>query len=102
MLTRTMHKGTLITRDAYQALLDLKSLVENAVEKAHKAGLDTAGLGVSARPMGDPLKALKSAAETLHSPTFETTLAEARSKIDMAMAWHQETTKSAKAAAIGF
>lgn len=93
MLTRSMHKGTLITRDAYQALLDLKSLVEIAVEKAHTAGLDTAGLGVSSRPVGDPLKDLKSAAETLQSPAFETTLAEARNKIDMAMAWHQEETR---------
>jgi len=90
LLTRSMYKGTLITRDAYQALLDLKSLVETAVEKAHIAGLETAGLGVSARPIGDPLKALKSAAETLHSSTFETILAEARNKVDMAMAWHQE------------
>jgi len=91
LLTRKMHKGTLITRDAYQALLDLKSLVEKAVEKAHTAGLDTAGLGVSSRPTGDPLKDLRSAAETLHSSTFETTLADARNKIDMAMAWHKQT-----------
>jgi hypothetical protein len=94
-----MHKGALVTRDAYQALLDLKSLVETAVEKAHMAGLETAGLGVSSRPpVGDPLKELRSAAETLHSPTFETTLAEARSKIDQAMAWHQEAHPLAKSA----
>jgi len=99
VLTRSMHKGALVTRDAYQALLELKSLVETAVEKAHTAGLETAGLGVSSRPpVGDPLKELRSAAETLHSPTFETTLAEARNKIEQAMAWHQELHPLAKSA----
>jgi hypothetical protein len=93
VLTRSMNKGTLITREAYQALLDLRSLVEIAVEKAHTAGLDTAGLGVSSRPIGNPLKDLKTAAETLQSSTFETTLAEARSKIDIALAWHEEVTR---------
>jgi len=99
LLTRSMHKGTLITRDAYQALLDLKSLVEAAVEKAHTAGLETAGLGVSPRPVGDPLKALKSASETLHSSAFESQLSEARHKVDEAMAWHQEIHPHAKSAA---
>lgn len=102
MLTRSMHKGTLITRDAYQALLDLKSLVETAVEKAHTAGLETTGLGVSSRPpVGDPFKDLKSASDTLHSSTFETTLAEARNKIDRAMAWHQEATEPLAKTATG-
>ena len=91
MLTRSYHRGTLVTREAYQALLDLKSLVETAVENAHTAGLDTAGLGVSAHPVGDPMRALKSASETLQSAEFDSALADARTKIDMAMAWHKES-----------
>jgi hypothetical protein len=93
MLARNMYKGTLITREAYLALLDLKTLVETAVEKAHVAGLDTAGLGVSPRPLGDPLGALRIASETLQSPVFDSALANARAKIDTAMAWHRETPR---------
>lgn len=90
MLSRNMHQGALITREAYLALLDLQSLVATAVEKAHTAGLDTAGLTVSPQALGDPLHALGIAAKTLHSSTFDTALTDARSKIDVAMAWLKE------------
>jgi hypothetical protein len=93
MLTRSLQKGSLITREAYLALLDLKSLVETAVENAHIAGLDSAGRTVSLRPMGDPLGALQAASETLQSPVFDNALADAKTKIDMAMAWHKETAR---------
>lgn len=96
MLSSSMHKGALITREAYLALLDLRSLVEAAVEKAHIAGLDTAGLTVSPQPIGDPLRALRIASQTLQSETFASALADARTKIEIAMAWHQEITSSSK------
>lgn len=91
MLSRGMHKGALITREAYLALLDLQSLIETAVEKAHTAGLDSVGLTVSQQPTGDPLHALRIASQTLEAATFESALAEARAKIQMAMAWHRES-----------
>lgn len=94
MLSRSMHKGALITREAYLALLDLQSLVERAVEKAHTAGLDTVGLTVSRQPIGDPLHALRVASQTLQATTFDSALAEARTKIEMAMAWHSESGTS--------
>jgi hypothetical protein len=94
VLSRSMHKGALITREAYMALLDLKSLIEVAAEKAHVAGLDSAGLTVSPQPIGDPLRALKMASDTLQSPAFDSAVAEARSKIDSAVAWHTEATGS--------
>lgn len=90
MLSRNMHQGALITREAYLALLDLQSLVAAAVEKAHTAGLDTVGMTVSPQPLGDPLHALRIAAQTLHSSSFDSALTDARSKIDTAMAWLQE------------
>lgn len=96
MLSRNMHKGALVTREAYLALLDLRSLVEAAVEKAHTAGLDTAGLTVSPQPAGDPLRALRIASQTLDSETFDSALADARTKVEIAMAWHQEITSSSK------
>lgn len=90
MISRGTHKGALITREAYIALLDLKSMIEKAAEKAHVAGLDTVGMSVSPRPLGDPLRALKMASDTLQSPAFDSAVAEARAKIDTAMAWHRE------------
>lgn len=96
MLSSSMHKGALITREAYLALLDLRSLVEAAVEKAHTAGLDTAGLTVCPQPIGDPLRALRIASQTLQSETFDSALADAKSKIEIAMAWHQEITSTVK------
>ena len=95
MLSRSTHRGALITREAYMALLDLKSMIEVATEKAHVAGLDSAGMTVSPKPLGDPLRALKVASETLQSPAFESAIAQARSKIDMAVAWHKEAADSA-------
>jgi|SRR5215467_1744993 len=91
MLSSGMCKGALITREAYLALLDLRSLVETAVEKAHMAGLDTVGRTISPQPTGDPLRALRVAAETLQPSTFDAALAEARGKIETAVAWHKES-----------
>jgi hypothetical protein len=91
MLSSGMCKGALITREAYLALLDLRSLVETAVEKAHMAGLDTVGLTVSPRATGDPFHALRVASETLQSSAFDCALAEARQKIETAVAWHRES-----------
>ena len=98
MLSSGKCKGALITREAYLALLDLRSLVDSAVEKAHTAGLDSMGLTVSPQPCGDPLCALRVAAQTLQSEIFDNTLAEARTKIETALAWHTEITGNAKPA----
>ena len=66
-----MENGALITREAYTALLSLKSYVERAVEPARRAEFDTIGLALNPQPFGNPLEALKSASETLHSPSFD-------------------------------
>jgi hypothetical protein len=100
MLSSGKCKGALITREAYLALLDLRSLVDSAVEKAHTAGLDTVGLTVSPQPCGDPLCALRVAAQTLQSETFDHTLAEARTKIETALAWHTEITGNSNPTAL--
>jgi len=101
MLSSGMCKGALITREAYLALLDLQSLLETAVEKAHTAGLDTVGLTVSSQATGDPLHALRVAAETLESSAFDSALSEARYKIETAMAWHKESGSICSVVAAG-
>lgn len=89
MLSRSMQQGALITREAYFALLDLKSLIERAVEKTRAAGFETAGMAVSPNPAGNPLETLKVAAGTLQSPDFQNALVQARNKIENALAWHE-------------
>jgi hypothetical protein len=89
MLSRGMQKGALITREAHLALLNLKSLIERAAEKTRAAGFETAGMAVSPHPTGDPLRTLKVAADTLRSEDFESALAEAKKKVEDALAWHE-------------
>jgi hypothetical protein len=40
-----MQKAALVTREAHQALLDLKKLVDTATQKTHAAELETVGHG---------------------------------------------------------
>jgi hypothetical protein len=95
MVSRSLQKGALITREAYLALLELKSLLEVAVERTHLAGFETAGMAISVNPEGNPLHTLKGAAAALHSPGFDQALAEARNKVESAMAWHEELAEPA-------
>jgi hypothetical protein len=87
MLSRNMQQGALMTREAYLALLDLKSVVESAVEKTRCAGFHTIGMAVDPKYSGDPLATLNSALEALRSERFEGAVAEARNKVETAAAW---------------
>jgi len=89
MASENIQKGALITREAYLALLEVKSLLEAAVEKAHAAGFETAGMAISRNPVGNPLRTLKAAAAALRSSGFENALADARHKMENAVAWHE-------------
>lgn len=89
MASENIRKGALITREAYLALLEVRGLVEAAVEKARAAGLETTGMAISRNPVGDPLRTLKAAAAALSSSGFESALAQARHKVEDAVAWHE-------------
>jgi hypothetical protein len=89
MTAMNMYQGALIARDAHLALLNLKSLVDNVAERIRAAELDSIGLAVNPRRVGDPLTTLQIAAESLRSPDFETALSIAREKTEAAVAWLQ-------------
>ena len=89
MPLKNLQRGALLTREAYSALLDLKTLVELAVNKTHTASMETLGLAISAQRIGDPLGALRTAADTLESSIFESAVSEARAKIEVAVAWYE-------------
>lgn len=87
MLIRSMQQGTLFTREAYMALLRLKSFVDLAVEQTRAAGFETIGLAINPRHSDDPLLALNRVAEALQSQDFEIAVFEARSRVEHAAAW---------------
>jgi hypothetical protein len=88
MMTLSMQQGALITRDAYQALVALRGLVDRATEKIRQAEREAVGLAIGRSEETHPVEALRIASETLQSPTFEAAVAEARTKTETAMAWH--------------
>jgi ribosomal protein L12E/L44/L45/RPP1/RPP2 len=88
MNARTQRR-TLVTRDAYSALRNLKTLVDLATEKLHAAELESVDAAIGRRQEDVPLRALLGAVETLRSPKFDAALEEARSKTATAVALHQ-------------
>lgn len=88
MASRKLQKAALVTRDAYQALLDLKRLVDTATQKTHAAELETVGQAVSSLLQDDALSTLRTVAATIGSPDFDAAVSEARLKIETAVASH--------------
>jgi hypothetical protein len=83
-----MQKAALFTREAHQALLDLKKLVDAATQKTHAAELETVGQAVGSLQQEDVLATLRTVAATIGSPDFDAAVSEARLKIETAVASH--------------
>ena len=83
-----LQQGTLITRDAYVALSELKRLVDSATEKIRVAERETVSVAIGRQQGDDPLSTLRDAAEALQSPNFEAAVALAREKMQTAVDWH--------------
>jgi hypothetical protein len=65
MGSRKMQKAALVTREAHQALLDLKKLVDTATQKTHAAELETVGQAVSSFQREDALTTMRTFAEAI-------------------------------------
>jgi hypothetical protein len=83
-----LKQGTLITRDAYVALSELKRLVDSATDKIRVAERETVGVAIGRQQGDDPLRTLRDAAEALQSPNFEAAASLAREKMQTAVDWH--------------
>ena len=90
MRLKNLQHGALLVREAYSAALNLKTLVELAVNETHTASMETVGLAINRQPIGDSLGALRTAAKTLESSIFESAVSDARAKIEVAVAWYEE------------
>jgi hydroxylamine reductase (hybrid-cluster protein) len=88
MTSQKMQKAALVTRDAHQALLDLKKLVDSAAQKTRAAELEAVGLAVGSSQGEDALITLRSVAETIGSSDFDAAVQQARKKIETAVASH--------------
>jgi hypothetical protein len=88
MASRKLQKAALVTREARQALLELKQLVDSATQTIHTAELEIVGQAVGSSQQGDALGILRTAAEAIGSPNFDAVVAQARLKIETAVASH--------------
>lgn len=84
----TNAQGTLITRDAHEALVVLKKLVDSAEEKIRLAERETAAVAIGHQRDDDPLRTLRAVKDTLKSQRFEAAVSDAREKIETAVEWH--------------
>ena len=84
----TNAQGTLITRDAHEALAVLKKLVDSAEENIRLAERETAAVAIGHQKEDDPLGTLRAVEDTLKSQRFEAAVSDAREKIETAVEWH--------------
>lgn len=85
-----LQKRALATRDAHLALLDLKRLVDEAARKTHAIELDAIGMALDQRQYCDVSTTLRVVVERLQSADFETTLSQARKKLEIAVSTEAE------------
>ena len=76
-----MQKQARAARDAHIALLDLKKLVEEAVQTTHCAELEAVHLTVCPKESGDISATIRSVLERLGSADFESSLNKARQSL---------------------
>jgi len=65
MSSTSLEQVALITREAYSALLHVKTLVESASNDIREAERETVGLAIGHEQEDDPITALRSATKIL-------------------------------------
>lgn len=79
-----MQRRALAARDAHHALLALKKLVDSAAKSAHAAELNAIHMAIHPMPTSDIRTVLEDVRKLLDSSSFETTLSQAREKLEAA------------------
>jgi hypothetical protein len=67
----------------------LKQLVDGATQKTHTAELETAGQAAGSSQREDALRTFRTVAESITLPDFDGAMAQARLKIEAAVALHR-------------
>jgi hypothetical protein len=98
MSSPTIRRAALTARDAHDALLELKKLVDNATEKIRTAELEMVGMAIGrSKVQQDPSRALRAAAQSLQSPALDDAISHARAKMNDAVALQLGMAKSTAA-----
>ena len=86
-MNRGKPKQAFAARDAHEALLVLKELVDDAAKTTHAAELESFSLAISRDENDgendDVRKTLQNVAERLQSPDFDAVLLEVREKLEI-------------------
>jgi hypothetical protein len=84
-MNSVMEKRALATREAHEALLDLKRVVEEAAKTTHAAELEAVHLAIDSKGVGDITANVRSAIEGLESPAFDGALRRALHSLQTAI-----------------
>ena len=77
-------KQAFAAREAHEALLDLKKIVDEATETAHTAELESFHLAVTRSEIDTVRKTLQEIVNSLTSPGFDDALSQVRQKLETA------------------
>jgi len=78
-------KQAFATREAHEAVLELKKLVDDAASTIHAAELESFHLAIKHEEDGSVRKSLQNVNEYLRSPNFEAALSMVRDKLQAAV-----------------
>jgi len=84
-MNRETPKQALATREAHEALLELKKLVDEVTVTTHAAELESFCLAVKRKQGTSVRGTLQTVIERLKSPNFDAVLSEAREKLETAV-----------------
>jgi hypothetical protein len=84
-MNNDLQKRALATREAHLALLDLKKVVDQAIQTTHAAELEAVHLALKPSLTDNISTMLQVAMESLGSPNFEDILSKARQRLQTAM-----------------
>lgn len=78
-------KQAFAARDAYEALLELKRVIDDATKTTHAAELESFRAAISRNDDNRVRKTLRDVIERLKSPDFDRVLFEVRKKLETAI-----------------
>ncbi len=84
-MTSDPQKRAMAAREAREALLQLKKLVDETTETTHVAELQAIGFAVRPGQRVDALTTLRTALESLRSPHLETAINQACERLEFAL-----------------
>lgn len=85
-MNHAAHRRALAAREAHSALMELKDMVESAAKTVHAAEFEAARNALDDSEVASTLTPLQAAAASLRSPSFEAAVAQARDKVEVALA----------------